>query len=233
MTKKREKLLGQILDFQAQAEKYLDQRDADKRPAEVFDTDWSEPEDTDPAGASHKRNVVVNANTRCLSLGQVENIRLLLPSRLGIETCRRVGLKSIANKEKALRKGQANDALHSLRMAIGHKSFLFRKRLRNAKSKVRKTKAWDDINTVGNTVTHHRRIYNIARRALVALGASKSTMNQYQPIASADTKSSTVIVDPNARGQRNKGLPWFWSVGTGSSKPLEGPLMTECQSNEI
>lgn len=151
---------------------------------------------------------------------------------MGKDACIEAHIESIARKEMRLREGQAHDALHQLRLAIGHKSFLFRKRLRNAKSKTRKTRAWDDINAVGNTVSHQRRVYHSARNALIALGASKQTLAEYQQISSAETRSSTVIIDPNARGQRNTGLPWFWGhlSNSGRASSADGsPLMTECK----
>lgn len=159
----------------------------------------------------------------------MENVTLFLPSAFGQEECAAASIEGIARKEKKLRVGQANDALHQLRLAIGHKSFLFQKNLRNARSKTQKTKAWDDINAIGNTVSHHRRVYKSARRALVALGASEETMSKFQVIGPRDVRSSTVIVDPNPRGQRNIGLPWFW--GTPGNRPVDekSPLMKECK----
>lgn len=233
LAKRREKLLTMITQFQENAEKFLDLHDQDVRPPETIDNDWSDTETVAPSATAAQRRaarvlVVVDNNTRRLSLGQVENIALLLPSRLGKVTCRAQHIKGIAQKEIKLRVGQANDALHQLRQAIGHKSFLFRKRLRNAKSKVRKTKAWDDINAVGTTVTHHRRVYNNARNALRSIGAPSEILDEYRPITSADTKSSTIIVDPNARGQRNKSLPWFWGSNTPSA-PDNGEIMAECE----
>lgn len=220
------RLLTQVLAFQTQAEEFLGVLNLNRDETEEIDQDWSGSE-TDNKSAEELSNLA-QENTKYLSVGQVENVTLFLPSTFGEEECTAAGITGITRKEKKLRVGQANDALHQLRLAIGHKSFLFRKRLRNAGSKTRKTKAWDDINAIGNTVSHHRRVYESARRALVALGASDETISKFQIIGPRDVRSSTIIVNPNPRGQRNTGLPWFW--GTPGNQPAEenSPLMKEC-----
>jgi hypothetical protein len=55
-----------------------------------------------------------------------EEITLFLPSSLSRADLERLGLTDIAKQELELRKGQANDALEGLRLALGHKSLLFR-----------------------------------------------------------------------------------------------------------
>lgn len=230
IAKRRERLLGRIIEFQSQAEIFLDSLDLDMTLAEKVDEDWSDSELVHKS--AEELFDLSQENAKLLSRGQVENMTLFLPSSLGEEACIEAEVGSIAKKEKRLRKGQANDALHQLRLAIGQKSFMFRHRLRNARSKTRKTRAWDDINAIGNTVSHHRRVYHSARNALVALGASRATLEKYQIISSADTRSSTVIVDPNPRGQRNTGLPWFWGQETYTVRPVasdDSPIMTECE----
>jgi len=42
----------------------------------------------------------------------------------------RLGLATMASQELELRQGQANDALEGLRLALGHKSLLFRTKVR-------------------------------------------------------------------------------------------------------
>ncbi|THH12732.1 hypothetical protein EW146_g7416 [Bondarzewia mesenterica] len=54
-----------------------------------------------------------------------KKMAIALPSTLQIMKCRELGLEELANQELELRKGQANDALHHMRIIIGHKSFLF------------------------------------------------------------------------------------------------------------
>ncbi|KDQ56920.1 hypothetical protein JAAARDRAFT_194867 [Jaapia argillacea MUCL 33604] len=56
----------------------------------------------------------------------VEQAVLPLPSSMGLDECKRRKIGKLAELELQLRIGQANDALHEIRIALGHKSFLFR-----------------------------------------------------------------------------------------------------------
>jgi hypothetical protein len=55
-----------------------------------------------------------------------ETTALLLPSALDATDIQRLGLSALAKQELELRKGEANDILENLRMALGHKAILFR-----------------------------------------------------------------------------------------------------------
>ena len=54
-----------------------------------------------------------------------EDIHILMPSRLQHTDLQRLGLVSIAKQEMELRKGQANDALEGLKLALVHKALLY------------------------------------------------------------------------------------------------------------
>ncbi|KAL6309233.1 hypothetical protein BKA93DRAFT_746522 [Sparassis latifolia] len=69
-----------------------------------------------------------------------ENITLLLPSSLGIDQCKAVGWKSIAQQELHLQVGQANNCLEDLRLLLSHKSLLFQTKFRHNKSQWHKTR---------------------------------------------------------------------------------------------
>ena len=159
---------------------------------------------------------------------EAEKVPIILPSLLGLQRCLDANMRDIVEKEISLRQGQANDALQGLRMAIGKKSFLFRTKLRAAKSKVQKLRSWDDIGAVTGSVQHQARIYRKARLALLRLGTSDEIMKNYQVLKPEDLKSCTVIVDPNARGQRNAKLAWFWSIDVAGDS-LDNELMQECE----
>jgi len=51
---------------------------------------------------------------------------IFMPSSLQHADLQRLGLKPMAQQERELRKGQANDALEGLRLALGHKALLYR-----------------------------------------------------------------------------------------------------------
>jgi hypothetical protein len=157
-----------------------------------------------------------------------ECLPILLPSTIGWENCMDADLSEIIEKELTLRQGQANDALQGVRMALGKKSFLFRTRLRQSTSKVQKLRSWTDIGLVEAGVRHQAKVYRKARRALMALGASEDIMKRYQMLKKEDLRVSTVVVDLNARGQRNAKLAWFWSMDVEGDSSKDA-LMTECE----
>jgi len=55
-----------------------------------------------------------------------EHMSIFMPSCLHISDIQRLGLVTMASQELELRQGQANDALEGLRLALGHKTLLFR-----------------------------------------------------------------------------------------------------------
>lgn len=164
-----------------------------------------------------------------LFTGEPELRPLFMPSTLGYENCTRLNLQKVADKEIALRKGQANDALDGLRSGIGEKSFRYRQQLRHAKGKIQSTRARSAIHTVGRELNYHRRVYGFARRALIALGAeSEEDSEQYKPVLLRDLQTSTIIFNLNAPGQRNNRLAWFWSALV-LGEEAEEDLLTECK----
>jgi len=51
---------------------------------------------------------------------------IFMPLCLHSSDIQRLGLVTMASQELELRQGQANDALEGLRLALGHKTLLFR-----------------------------------------------------------------------------------------------------------
>ena len=47
---------------------------------------------------------------------------------------------------------------------------------------------------------------------MIQLGASPELLKQYQELKNGDLQTSTVVEEPNARGQRDKELSWIWKV---------------------
>lgn len=141
-----------------------------------------------------------------------ENTYLAFPSTIGKEALKEAGYFALVEKELMLRKGQANDSLAGVRESLGEKSFLFRHDLRLANSKVRKTKAWSRLLTVNKKVNEHRWVYNKCRSAMIRLGAEESVLETYKELTREDCKVSTAVIMPNAPGQRDATLAWFWKL---------------------
>lgn len=159
-----------------------------------------------------------------------ERLPLALPSAMGLQQCTKLGYVHFAQVEKSLRLGQLNDALQNIRLGISQKAVVFRRGLRNVKSKVRKTRSWHQISQVDSNVRHFARVYSRARSAIVRLGATEEELDRYRVLSSGDLSVSTARVDPSARGNRDKGLAWFWTMDVaGDSDAAEG--MAECESH--
>jgi hypothetical protein len=59
-----------------------------------------------------------------------ELMPIFMPSSLKHDDLQRLQLEPMAKQEMELRKGQANDALEGLRLALGHKALLYRSKVR-------------------------------------------------------------------------------------------------------
>ncbi|KAG1733409.1 uncharacterized protein EDB91DRAFT_1084462 [Suillus paluster] len=116
---------------------------------------------------------------RAALLFELEKVVIPLPSNLGQGRCTELGAADMIHQEHVLREGQANDALHNIRVHLADKAVIFRKTVRTAKSQAKSTRAWAQIHAVDRA--------NISR-------------------------SAPPSPDPNARGQRNSMLAWFWSM---------------------
>ena len=157
-----------------------------------------------------------------------EYIPLHLPSDLGRSWCDRNSAEDLANAELYLREGQLNDSLHHIRIALGHKSYLFRNNVRPARTQRLKTRAWGEVHAVESTVQHHARVYNRAWQSMVDLRAEASLLDRYKVLERQDLRIDTTVIVPNVRGQRNKSLPWFWSMDVRRDADV-GVWMNDCK----
>jgi hypothetical protein len=157
-----------------------------------------------------------------------EHISLHLPSHLGRNWCDRNAAEDLAKAELRLREGQLNDSLHHVRIALGHKSYVFRNNVRPARMQRLKTRAWAEVHAVESTVQHHARVYNRARQSMLDLGAGASLLDRYKVLERQDLKTDTTVIAPDVRGQRNKSLPWFWTMDVRRDSDV-GTWMNDCR----
>ncbi|KAH9048382.1 hypothetical protein EDB84DRAFT_1434385 [Lactarius hengduanensis] len=142
----------------------------------------------------------------------MQYIPLHLPSHLGRDWCRENDAEDLAKAELRLREGQLNDTLHHIRISLGHKSYLYRHDVRPARTQRLKTRAWAEVHTAESTVQHHARVYTRARQAMVDLGVGSTLLDRYKVLRRQDLSVKTSVIAPHVRGQRNKLLPWFWTM---------------------
>jgi hypothetical protein len=156
-----------------------------------------------------------------------EHISLYLPSHLGRSWCNRNAAEDLAKAELRIREGQLNDSLHHIRIALGHKSYLFRNNVCPARTQRLKTRAWAEVHAVESTVQHHAQVYNRAQQSMLDLGADASLLDRYKVLERQHLRTNTTVIAPNVRGQRNKSLPWFWSMDVRRDADV-GAWMNDC-----
>lgn len=100
---------------------------------------------------------------------QPESVALHLPSMIGHAKLASLKKQTLGEQELRLREGQANDALHRLRMAIGLSSVIMVTKIRPAKSQRLKTRAWSEAHNVRKTIVEQARVYTLARNAMKRL----------------------------------------------------------------
>ena len=153
---------------------------------------------------------------------------LLLPSTLDLEAHKNQGYSIFVEHEKVLRMGQANDALQGLRLALSRKAIIFRQGVRNATTKTKKLRSWDQIQMVDVNVRHHARVYHRCRAAMIQLGVTEEILSRYRKLEPEHLNVRTARIDPALQGQRDASLAWFWTMDV--KKDMEdGEGMEECE----
>jgi hypothetical protein len=229
---KRSRLQKLIDMFERQADSYLlHHRDADNAQISSL-SDYSEFDHVDNLDSTDSSTLAPHHTLRVsdgsgLDDTNAEDISILLPSSLGWEWCVRHSVQSLAKKEARLRHAQANEAIHSMRVALGFKSALFRNQIRHAKTQRTRTRAWDAVHSTDTTAHQHARSYSMARDAYLKIRHAYEDGPELPQLRSEDLRVSTAILGAAQVGQRNTQLPWIWSFGTTVAE--EGTWMDECR----
>lgn len=168
LVEKRNKLKRAVDHFSAKAAGYWrqeaddneeadDDEEADQRPRVYTGEEWEDVEEEPELGEDHA--VVDEPEDEILP----ETISLQLPSSVGMVRLNELGKGRMGQRELRLREGQANDALHRLRMALGMKSVVFQTRVRLANSQRTQTRAWKEIQELAKLIMELARLYTLAR----------------------------------------------------------------------
>jgi len=231
----RQRLASRVEDFNRQSSRYIYTDEADEAD-EADDLNTQETSDfEDDADKSadddweHQSNIYVpDADLSASTAVTPESMSLNLPSTLGRDKCEALGIKSLARKELRLRRGQANDTLHQLRVELGYKAFIHRTTVRHANSQQKATRARSLVQASSATITRLRCIYNCSRTAMVRLGASTHTLDHYKVITDADLRVSTAIQDPRVTNAADTALSWIWTVDA-RKETDHSDWMEECE----
>ncbi|KAI6002551.1 hypothetical protein EDC04DRAFT_2611815 [Pisolithus marmoratus] len=137
---------------------------------------------------------------------------LPLPSWFGIDHCKANKVRGLAEMELELRIGQANDALHGLRLALADKAVIFRGIVRPATNYSMRTRAWQMIHSIDSSMKQYAVIYNQCRMAMIALGAGSDILDHYQELHKSQLSTSTAAFTQGAHDHCGTQLPWFWTI---------------------
>jgi hypothetical protein len=227
ITKRRSRLLTRIVDHQRKAHQYLRTRstnddDYSYQPASIFVTDQNGEIDLVTNDGSSDPFDINDSGSR------PECFRIALPSGITKAIRRELRLGDIVEVEIRLRIGQCHDALKAIRLALGKKGFLFRTQIRPKGPKTGKTRPWDSIHAVDQTIRLQAQIYRSAREALDTLQAPKDVMERLQVLDRSHLKTSTTLLDPSQSGWKHAQLPWFWYLDVANDS-LSSNHMKECK----
>ena len=139
----------------------------------------------------------------------LETKALALPSSLAPREIEWLGLSDLARQEATLWRGQINDVLEGLRMALGEKSLLYRTEVQNSKSQRTSLRSWKNFNKQDLVARQHKRAYDCARNALRRLDIDRDYLSTLHNITPEDMKMSGNITEENWMGQRSSVLAWF------------------------
>ena len=124
----RQRLASRMEDFNRQSSRYISTLQADQADdlvtKQTSDSEYDAPTLADD-DSKHQSNIcAADADLSSVAAVTPETMSLNLPSTLGREKCEALGIKSLACQELWLRRGQANDTLHQLRVKLGYKAFI-------------------------------------------------------------------------------------------------------------
>ncbi|KAG1894778.1 uncharacterized protein F5891DRAFT_984797 [Suillus fuscotomentosus] len=152
--------------------------------------------DEDYSDLDDDHNPDPDPETHHASIFQPELTILPLPSNLSIVRCNELGLTDLMKEETALHEDKA---------------VIFWNTIRSAKSQASSTRAWTQVLSVEMVVNLNARIYSKCWLQLAKL-PDHDLLKKYLPLKKEHLKANTAVADPNARGQRDATLAWFWSI---------------------
>ena len=151
---------------------------------------------------------------------------LPLPSNI-ISVELKVSLESLRLVERELQKGQANDSLEGLHMALANKSLLLLTNVNQSTTTKQSTQAWAEVCNAQSHVLCHAHSYQRAWQALRCVGTPEDLL-VYQELAVKNLATVKDITMAKHFGQGSDCLAWFWHIGL-NQDALTGEWLEECK----
>lgn len=140
-----------------------------------------------------------------------EEERLFLPSGVRRGLRKAAWFDALSTFERELRKGQADDALSNLRLALKYKDSLLKGRRRVAYGNKNSTRAAVLLRRVEDLVQHRANTYRRARDAMIALGLS--TNDTSFPVLDPTDVVLKVVYGGKELGSGVYTGSWIWTDG--------------------
>lgn len=138
-------------------------------------------------------------------------------------------LAAFRKEELELRKGQANDCLENIRLALGHKAIIYRQHFRSADSVWTGTRSKQEALRCRIKIEKLVRSYQRARLAMERLGMDEDSLkNIYQEILPDQLSVDKEVTEENRFGQGSDKLAWFWRVNI-AHESRKDAWMDECE----
>ncbi|KAG1893128.1 uncharacterized protein F5891DRAFT_986194, partial [Suillus fuscotomentosus] len=156
-----------------------------------------------------------------------EDMGLWMPSSVPHDQVFSVHLSALQAEELELRKGQANNCLERIRLALGHKAVIYRQHFRSANSVWTGTRSKQEARRCHIKIEKYVQSYQRARLAMERLGMDQDSLeNIYQEILPEQLNIDKEVTEENRFGQGSDKLAWFWRVN-GAKKSQKDAWMNE------
>src|SRR5882757_723885 len=159
-----------------------------------------------------------------------EDMGLWMPSLVPPDRAASIGLAALQAEELELRKGQVNDCLEKLRLALGHKAIIYRQHFRSADYVWTGTRSKQEAQCCRLKIEKYVRSYQRARSAMQRLGVDQDTLlnGAYQEILPEQLSVDKEVTEENQFGQGSDRLAWFWRVNNAQESQKDA-WMDECE----
>ncbi|KAF8576794.1 hypothetical protein K439DRAFT_1622571 [Ramaria rubella] len=141
---------------------------------------------------------------------------LLLPSDFSAHQCAQLGLTNLAECERQLREGEANDALEHVQLAIKKHGINYGYKRKQIHGQRDNTRAQCILNASLAETNRHASKYHAACVAL-GMAADDST---YQPLDDSDLWMRS-LAKGHELGDGTRQEPWIWTTGVSGACGLE------------
>lgn len=215
--KRRQKLRVRINKFNKQARKFIGDKAVDTlgewntgRVLILLDADTNDREDASAHGSAPPPQIIP---TRTVADPECEDIPMpiFLKTTFSTNATAITGHASLAEKEFALRTGQANDALRKIREDLSHLAWQFKKKIRLATTTKQTTRSWAGVHILNRHWRDYRLVYLRARQRMIDLKTEDIVNETHPMLTHAHCRVDTsAVAQSNARNQRNTGLSWIW-----------------------